>query len=101
MILIFGIQSSWHTFLLERSFGPIYNDPGRVRLLLATVGLIPAQDGEFEYYADFEDSGGEPLLGWAIAEHVWRLRCMTEPLVHFRQYSVAQVRYTFTKQADS
>ena len=66
--------SRWHTFVLERSFEPIYDDPGRVRLLLATVGLIPAKHGEFEYYADFEDSGGEPLFGWAIAEHAWRTR---------------------------
>lgn len=68
--------SLWHTFIENYCFEPIYYDPGRVRLILAAVGLIPADHAEFEYYTDCEDSGGEPLFGWTISDHEWRMREM-------------------------
>ena len=59
----------WKTLVLERCLEPIYDDPQRVRLILATVGLIPSMYADFELYEDLEEGDPEPIFGWVMEDH--------------------------------
>ena len=59
----------WNTLVLERCLEPIYDDPQRVRLILATVGLIPSMYADFELYEDFDEGDPEPIFGWVMEDH--------------------------------
>ena len=59
----------WRELVLERCFEPIYDDPQRERLLLATVGLIPAMYADYELYEEDENGVNEPIFGWVVADH--------------------------------
>ena len=57
---------------MERCFELIYDDPQRLRLTLANVGLIPAMYEDFELYKDTEGGVSEPIFGWVPADHTRR-----------------------------
>lgn len=59
----------WQTLLLERCLEPIYDDPQRVRLILATVGLIPSLYEDFTCFDGIEEGDPEPIFGWVSADH--------------------------------
>ena len=62
----------WRRLVLERCFEPIYDDPQRLRLTLANVGLIPAMYEDFELYQDTEGGVSEPIFGWVPDDHTRR-----------------------------
>ena len=59
----------WRDLIADRCFEPIYDDPQRVRLLLATVDLIPAINVDYELYDEDGNDINEPIFGWAAADH--------------------------------
>ena len=57
----------WRELVLERCFEAIYDDPQRERLLLATVGLVPAMYADYELYEEDENGVNEPIFGWVVS----------------------------------
>ena len=61
--------SRWRRLVLDRCFGPIYEDPKRIRLLLASIDLIPAMYADYELYDEDGNGINEPIFGWVAADH--------------------------------
>lgn len=61
--------SRWQTLLLERCLEPIFDDPQRVRLILASVGLLELSHADSMWLEHLYDSDAEPIFGWIYADH--------------------------------
>ena len=59
----------WNTLVLERCLEPIFDDPQRVRLILATVGLIKPAYSDYLFFDEKYEGEPERIFGWAIEDH--------------------------------
>ena len=59
----------WKSLVLERCLEPIFDDPQRVRLVLANVGIIQPKCSDYLVFDEVYEDDPERIFGWIIEDH--------------------------------
>lgn len=59
----------WKSLVMERCLDPIFDDPQRVRLVLATVCLIQPNYSDYLFFDEVGEDEPERIFGWVVEDN--------------------------------